>query len=134
MKCREKPTVRQQKMIQDAIAREYADCINQASRVAAYRMMLIVLYALRFNFGFKKRLNDFFEAVVSNNSSMGKLLDNDVAAAVYLKRLEESGCDFCGAFDELIEYEEEQYKKKRDKEAEIRGAKSGEKKQSASFS
>lgn len=114
---------KQQKQISDAVAREYKEQYEKAARISAYRMMLIVLYTLRFNFKFKKRLNDLFNAICENNSDVDKWKNSDVMASVMLKKLEESGCDFNGAFDELLAYEEEEYKKHSNEEAEKRGAK-----------
>jgi hypothetical protein len=113
---------KQYRQLEEALARKYKADYEKAARVSAYRMMLIVLYNLRFDFKFKKRLNDFFEAICENNTDVNKWKKSDVMASVMLKRLEESGCDFNGAFDELIAYEEEEYKKNRDEEAEKRGA------------
>lgn len=123
MNARKKLTVQQTKQITAAVAREYKEQFEKASRISAYRMMLIVLYNLRFIFKFKKRLHDFFDAICENNINVDKWKKSDVLASVMLKRLEESGCDFNGAFDELIAYEEEEYEKHRKEEAEKRGAK-----------
>ncbi len=122
MKARKKLTVQQTKQITEAVAREYKEQFEKASRVSAYRMMLIVLYNLRFSFKFKKRLNEFFDAICENNHDVDKWKKEDVMASVMLKRLEESGCDFNGAFDELIAHEEEEYDKHRDEETEKRFA------------
>ena len=122
MNAREKLTVRQEKLIAEAVAREYKAQHEKAERTSAYRMMLIVLYTLRFNFHFKQRLHEFFNSICDNNNDVDKWKKSDVMASVILKRLEESGCDFCGAFDELIAHEEEVYEKHRNEEAEKRGA------------
>lgn len=122
MKARQKLTVRQTKQITEAVAREYQYQYEKASRISAYRMMLIVLYNLRFVFKFKKRLHDFFNAICENNADVDKWKKSDVMASVMVKRLEESGCDFNGAFDELIAYEEEEYKKTQNEEVEKRCA------------
>ena len=122
MKARKKLSVQQTKQITEAVAREYKEQFEKASRVSAYRMMLIVLYNLRFEFQFKQRLHEFFDAICENNANVDKWKKEDVLASVMLKRLEESGCDFNGAFDELIAYEEEEYKKHQNEEAEKRCA------------
>lgn len=125
MNARKQITGAQKKMLKDTIARE-CDCkeeFEKTARIAAYRMMLTVLYVLRFDFGFKKRLDRFFDAAVSHNGTLTGLLNDDVAAEVYLKRLTESGCDFGGAFDELLAYDEQRYREKRDKEAAKRKSK-----------
>ena len=117
MNARKQITGAQKKMLKDTIARECKEEFEKTARIAAYRMMLTVLYVLRFDFGFKKRLDRFFDAAVSRNGTLEGLLNDDVAAEVYLKRLTESGCDFGGAFDELLAYDEQRYREKRDKEA-----------------
>lgn len=122
MNARKKLSVAQQKVLKDAIERQTKEYTEKMCRISAYRMMLIVLYTLRFDFGFKKRLNTFFDAIISHNGYLEKLLNDDVAAEVYLNDLEESGCNFNGAFDELMEYEQERYEKNRDKEQAIREA------------
>lgn len=122
MKARQKLSVAQEKLIKQYIEKETAELVEKEARMAAYKMMLIVLYTLRFDFKFKKRLIDFFEAIVSRGGYLEKLKKDEVAVEVYLRDLENSGCDFRGAFDELLEYEEERYKKKRDKEKAIREA------------
>lgn len=122
MKARKKLTVAQQKVLKEAVERESKEYTEKMCRISAYRMMLIVLYTLRFDFGFKQRLLKFFDAIISRNGYLAKLMNDDVAVEVYLRELEESGCDFRGAFDELIEYEQERYEKSRDKEQAIREA------------
>ena len=122
MKAREKLSVRQYKLLEDAVAREYQRQYEQSNRVSAYRMRLIVLHTLRFKFHFKMRLHEFFDAICENNKNIDKWKKSDVLASVILKQREESGCDFNGAFDELVEYEEEEYRKTRDAEAEKRCA------------
>ena len=120
MNAREKLTVCQQKLIADAVAREYKEQFDKNGRISAYRMMLIVLHTLRFKFQFKMRLHEFFDAICENNANVDKWKKSDVMASIMLKQLEESGCDFCGAFDELIAHEEEEYEKHRNEEAEKR--------------
>lgn len=110
------------RQLEEALTRKYQEDYEKSARVSAYRMMLIVLYTLRFKFKFKKRLNDLFYAICENNADIDKWKNSDVMASVMLQKLEASGCDFNGAFDELIEYEEQEYEKHRDEEAEKRGA------------
>ena len=119
MNARKKLTVAQQKVLKEAVERESKEYTEKMCRISAYRMMLIVLYTLRFDFGFKQRLLKFFDAIISHNGYLAKLMNDDVAVEVYLRELEESGCDFRGAFDELIEFEQEKYEKSRDKEQAI---------------
>lgn len=122
IKARIPLTNKQKNQISDAVAREYKEQYEKAARISAYRMMLIALYTLRFSFKFKKRLNDFFCAICENNSDVDLWKNSDVMASVMLKKLEESGCDFNGAFDELVAFEEEEYAKHSKEEAEKRGA------------
>ena len=109
-------------MIEREVALTYREQFIKQQRIAAYRMMLIVLHTLRFEFGWKQRLLDLFVKISEKSADIDKWKKADVMAEVYLKELEESGCDFRGAFDELMEYEQERYQKNRDKEQAIREA------------
>lgn len=124
MNARKKLTVAQQKVLKDAVARETKDYTEKMCRISAYKVLLFALYTLRFDFSFKKRLLQFFDAMISHNDYIEDLMKDDVAAEILVKKLEESGCYFNGAFDELIEYEQEVYKKHCEKEQAIRKARS----------
>lgn len=123
MKARQKPSVKQRKMLEREIAEIYKEQYEKSERVSAYRMMLIVLHTLRFEFGWKKRLNDLFIKIAEDSKDIDKWKKADILAEVYLNDLEASGCDFQGAFDELIEHEQEVYKMHCDEEKAIRKAK-----------
>lgn len=118
MNARKKLSVSLKKQVAEFYKEEY----KKAARISAYRMTLIFLYALRFDFHFKKRLNTLFDAISENNKNVDVWKKSDVMASVMVQRLEDSGCFFNGAFDELIEYEEKEYKKNSAEEIEKREA------------
>lgn len=122
MKARQKLPASQQKMIEQEVARTCREQFFKQQRLGAYRMALIFLHTLRFEFGWKQRLLVLFVKILEKSADIDKWKEADVMAEVYLKELEESGCNFNGAFDELIEYEREVYQMKRDKEQAIREA------------
>lgn len=122
MNARKKLTVAQQKVLKDAVARETKEYTEKMCRISAYKVMLFSLYTLRFDFNFKQRLHKYFDAMISHNDYIENLMGDDVAVEILLKQLEDSGCHFNGAFDELLEYEREVYKKHCEKEQAIRKA------------
>ena len=89
------------------------DKIAKAIFFGEKRMLLKVFYILRFDFEFLERLNRLFNSIIDLAKDGMELQKDGVEIEFYIKKLEESGFDCRDFFSDLLELEEEMYKRER---------------------
>lgn len=125
-----KITPNQRKRLHEAAKREIRDLIDESGKLSQKKAYLRAIHCLRFKFYFNKRLRDFVDEMAKQNERTKGLTSDGVFAAVLLQELKDSGIDFFGDyFDDLIEYEEGEYDRNKEKEQGIRNEKALSEKQ-----
>lgn len=91
--------------------KQQADIGIKLYTVGAKRMLLKILYILRFDddYRFKNRLHAFLKKFADLHDKINDLSKDRVLASVLIKEIEDSGVDLGDMFDDLIEFEEVEY-------------------------
>lgn len=125
-----KITPNQRKRLHEAAKREIRDLIDESGKLSQKRAYLRAIYCLRFKFNFNERLKVFVDEMAKQNERTKGLVSDGVFASALLQELKDSGIDFFGDyFDDLIEYEEGEYDRNKEKEQGIRNEKALSEKQ-----
>ena len=114
-------TRKEQAQLEAYIERKARAIAERAVTLSTQNIFLQTIYLFHSEYGFgAKRLRNLCEKLQVQKLELDKLYEEQSMAAVMIERMKSCGADFTPTFKELLENEEERFRKKKEQEQAIR--------------
>ena len=114
-------TRKEQAQLEAYIERKARAIAERAVTLSTQNIFLQTIYLFYSEYGFRaKRLKRLCDQLQKQKIELDKLYDEQTLVAVMIERMKSCGADFTPTFEELLQNEEERFRKKKEQEQELR--------------
>ena len=111
----------EERRMKEYINLQAKELAKEAVNLSTQNIFLQTIYLFYSEYGFKaKRLKKLCEQLQKQKLELDKLYDEQSMVAVMIERMKSCGADFTLSFEELLQNEEERFRKKKEQEQAIR--------------